>query len=109
MAVIRLDEYIVEKGLEQVAMIHIDAEGFEYPVLRGLERFFNDQRYRPPIICEINPRAYGALGITRQDISDYLDCYGYGVFSVLNPKRRVNLNAIEQGDVLLLPHHHQGV
>ena len=41
--VIRLDAYMQQRGIERVALIKIDAEGFELPILRGLQVFSNEQ------------------------------------------------------------------
>ena len=53
----RLDDYIRNNisSPEHIRLIKIDVEGFEFPVLKGLERFFVESSYRPLIVCEIKP------------------------------------------------------
>ena len=56
---LRLDDYVKEKEMEKVSFVKIDVEGFEFPVLRGMELILKE--YKPVILCEIIPRAYRLL------------------------------------------------
>ncbi|MFC1712616.1 FkbM family methyltransferase [Candidatus Poribacteria bacterium] len=83
-SVYRLDNYILKKGLESISLIKIDTEGFEFPVLRGLEGYFRASNHRPAILCEIIPSAYPALGYTLAQLSEYMKQYGYCAFSLFD-------------------------
>ncbi|MBN1384714.1 MAG: FkbM family methyltransferase [Elusimicrobia bacterium] len=79
----RLDDYIKEKALDNISLIKIDTEGFEFPVLKGLSRYFETTGSRPVIICEIAPIAYPLLGYTLGQLSEYMKKYGYHTFDMV--------------------------
>jgi FkbM family methyltransferase len=74
----RLDNYIRRYVNCRVSLIKVDTEGFEFPVLLGLEGFFRKGN-QPPIVCEVAPSAYapGKLDRSLADFSDYMWSYGY--------------------------------
>lgn len=78
----RLDTYIKEKNIKKIALLKIDTEGFEFPVLKGLRGYFENNDYRPVIICEIAPAAYPFLGYTLSQLSEYMEKFGYLAFDM---------------------------
>lgn len=97
----RLDEYIEREKIENIKLIKIDTEGFEYPVLLGMEDFFKKiisagRRSLPFIVCEICPPAYEMLGYKLEDIFKYMDQFGYAPYSILNHKKRINIEKIKK-------------
>lgn len=101
--VVRLDDYVAERQLRGISLIKIDAEGFELPILTGLERFFSTTRERPPIVCEIAPRAYSLLGKTLADLAVYMRGFGYSARDLIDGSTPVDLNAVRHvEDVLFL-------
>ncbi len=76
---ITLDTYLRQVALSRPALIKIDVEGFEFPVLRGL-RGFLDMGHRPAIIAEVFPPAYPLLGHTLADFDQFMRRYGYRAF-----------------------------
>ena len=106
--ILRLDDYIMERGadLGNLTLIKIDTEGFEFPVLRGLRRYFEKGCNLPAILCEINPRAYPLLAMRLAQLTAFMREMGYDAFSLLNLRQRVDLSKLEQTtDVLFLPEH----
>jgi FkbM family methyltransferase len=99
--VIRLDSYIEQHGIERVKMIKIDAEGFELPILKGLETFFKRSRCRPEVICEIAPRAYPLIGRTISELEEYMSEYGYVARDLLDGLTPVRLQAMRHVDDVL--------
>ena len=96
----RLDEYIEKEKIENIKVIKIDTEGFEYPVLLGLKGFFNkcclDGLFVPPlIICEICPTAYKLLGYKVEDLLKYMKQFDYFPFSILNPNKEMSIERIK--------------
>jgi FkbM family methyltransferase len=87
----RMDSYIEEKKLYEIALIKIDTEGYEFRILRGLSGYFEKTKYRPPIICEIAPSAYELLGCTLSQLAWQMDAWGYRAFSVPNTNVEVNI------------------
>lgn len=99
--VIRLDGYLEERGIERVTLIKIDAEGFELPILRGLQGFFRKCSQRPAILCEIAPRAYPLMGRKVSELADYMAEYGYRAHDLIDGTTPVNLEAIHHVDDVL--------
>lgn len=102
--VIRLDEYIKEKRI-MPKLIKIDVEGFEFAVLKGLENYFKETKYRPIIICEINPNAYSLLGHTLDDLYQFIKFYGYEDFYSWNSAIKIKnkFNPIGNNVVFRVP------
>lgn len=99
--VIRLDEYIDSCQIHEVSVIKIDAEGFELPILKGLERYFSSTARRPPIICEIAPRAYPLQGKQLSDLARYMSAFGYSARDLIDTNSRINLDAMKHVDDVL--------
>jgi FkbM family methyltransferase len=78
----RLDAYLTEHGITKVALLKVDAEGFELPVLRGASGFLETAKRRPAILCEVAPGAYPLLGARVGDLFDMLGRFGYSGFDV---------------------------
>jgi len=102
--VVRLDSYIEQHLSARPALIKIDVEGFELPVLRGLQGYFANSSHRPPIICEIAPRAYPLLGRSMPDLAEFMATNGYFARDLIDRKTPVDLTRIQQvEDVLFVP------
>jgi FkbM family methyltransferase len=106
--VLRLDSYIKEKALDKIALIKIDVEGFEFPVLKGLSGYFENTDTYPAIICEINPFACSILGYTLTQLAEYMQRYNYNAHSLVNFKIKMDVTKIrELADVIFLPSAHK--
>lgn len=102
--VIRLDAYLHKKSLSRLSLIKIDAEGFEFPILKGLARYFETCTQRPAIICEIAPRAYALNGQTLGELDAYMAQRGYVARDLIDAATPVDICTIENvEDVLFLP------
>ena len=102
-SVARLDSYLETHQLSKIALIKIDAEGFELPILRGLQGYFERSSHRPPIICEIAPRAYSLLGRSIRELERFMSDYGYVVRDPVDGLTPVDLQAIAHvEDVLFI-------
>jgi FkbM family methyltransferase len=101
-SVIRLDSYIESHRLSRVALVKIDAEGFELPILEGLRRYF-ESTSRPAIICEVAPRAYPLIGRKLSDLSELMSRFGYAARDIIDGETPVDLSALKHvTDVLFL-------
>lgn len=100
--VIRLDEYIKQHNIGKIDLIKVDVEGYEFPVLRGLEQYFKETPYRPPIICEVTPLAYPLLGSSLGELKAYMAQYDYEAYSLLSSKRLDITRLQKAEDVLFL-------
>lgn len=92
----RLDGYIKEKGLRGIRLIKIDVEGYEFPVLKGLEKFFLEGENLPFIICEICPPTAPLLGHTVQDLLSYMERFSYRPFDLFNFNMKLDRPLIER-------------
>ena len=99
----RLDNYIHDtiSSPQRIKLIKIDVEGFEFSVLRGLERFFAETAWRPLIVCEIKPWQVTKLGYTMQEFDQYLKRFGYRCYDMLDQDNPVELPALRDIEVLL--------
>ncbi len=89
----RLDKYIEENIAEpdQIKVIKIDVEGFEFPVLLGLEGFLEE--HRPKIVCEVKPWVLPQLGYSIQDFEDYMKRFGYAAYDMVSTDKKVDMAA----------------
>lgn len=106
---IRLDDYIKENKIDNISLIKIDVEGYEFFVLKGLEGYFQNTSYRPLIICEICPNIF--LGKdklrkefmffgkdTRKELLKFMKQYGYEAYNIMNPKIRVDITKFKEAE-----------
>lgn len=102
-SVIRLDAYFAERKIDRVNLIKIDAEGYELPILRGLQGYFETQTCRPAILCEIAPRAYPLMGRDISELRDFMGNWGYTARDLADGRTPVDITALEYvEDVLFL-------
>jgi FkbM family methyltransferase len=100
---VRLDYYMEARGIGRVALVKIDAEGFELPVLEGLRGYFERREDRPAIICEIAPCAYPLMGRKLSELAGLMAEYGYAARDLIDGATPVDIRAIEHvEDVLFL-------
>lgn len=97
----RLDDYIREKALKNIALIKIDTEGFEFPVLKGISRYFENCGILPAIICEIAPSAYPLLGYQLRQLSEYMKKFDYDAFELNKPSKRIDITKLESTNNVL--------
>ena len=72
----RLDAYLKSAGIGRVALVKLDAEGYELPVLEGLSGHF-DRGGRPIVLCEVAPEAYPLLGRAVPELFELMAARGY--------------------------------
>lgn len=99
--VLRLDSYVEAHSIDRIALIKVDVEGFELPVLRGLEGYFRGSRHRPPIICEIAPRAYPLLGFRISDLEGFMRSWGYCARDLIDGSTPVDIRTFKHVDDVL--------
>lgn len=104
----RLDKYIKETKINNIRIIKIDVEGFEFPVLLGLENYFPEclnTGFYPLIICEISSNVYPFSGYKLEDLFDYMKKFSYYPFEIINIRKRIDINKIRKkqlADVLFV-------
>ena len=99
----RLDDYIETHSLDNIALIKIDVEGYEFPALRGLSRILAQPDRRCPILCEIAPSAYPLLNTSLAELRDWMHGVGYQARSVADRRQSVDITQFSRTtDVLFL-------
>ena len=101
--VMRLDDYIFNNipSPERIRVIKIDVQGFEYPVLRGLEKFFARTRLRPLIACDMKPFELPSLGHTIGDLEQYMRNFGYAAYHVVRDNVPMDLGKVRDFQAVL--------
>ncbi len=90
----RLDDYIFKKKIQNISLIKIDVEGYELILLKGLSRFFeNNKDTLPPLLVEITPTAYPLLGFKLEDLDNLLKEFNYQAYST-NEKYKINIQKL---------------
>lgn len=93
----RLDDYIKENKIDNISLIKIDVEGYEFSVLKGLEGYFENTSYRPLIICEICPSPL-IENDNRENMLRFMKKYGYETYNIMNPKLRVDITKFKEAE-----------
>ncbi|HTO91101.1 MAG TPA: FkbM family methyltransferase [Candidatus Sulfotelmatobacter sp.] len=73
----RLDAYLEEHGIERLALLKVDVEGFELALLRGFSGWLERHSARPVILCEVAPGAYPPQGARVGELFELLARFGY--------------------------------
>ena len=99
----RLDDYIFRSipTPERIRIIKIDVEGFEFAVLRGLNRFLAGTPNRPLIVCEIKPWEVPNLGATLSEFEQFMNKYDYRTYLITNEDNPVRLSALTEMEVVV--------
>ena len=99
----RFDRYVEERGLKNIKLIKIDVEGFEFPVLKGMEGYFLECSKNgscPAIICEIAPAVYETAGHGPKDIFNYMKNFSYYPFEIINQRKKIIAGKKQLDDVI---------
>lgn len=101
----RLDAYVKKNDVRNIALIKIDTEGFEFPVLVGLSDYFATAGTPlPHIICEIAPAAYPLLGLNLEQLQKYMQNSGFKCVELNDNRRVVDLTKlVSTTNVLFIP------
>jgi len=75
---VTLDEYARSKGTDRIAMLKIDAEGWEPKVLEGAMTLLKTGTIRR-VMVESNETCLASTGHTSKDVVDILRSFGFGL------------------------------
>ncbi len=107
-SVTKLDNYLFDNNIEEIRAIKIDAEGYEFPILKGMRQYLSKSNQRPILIVEITPLAYSLLNVSLQELSDLLSGFGYIAFST-GFRRKIDITSIRTNtDVMFIQKHISG-
>lgn len=89
------DAFAQEHGIEEVAFVKTDTEGFDYAVLKGLVPFLERTGQRPPILSELLNREFHTRWAEQDAVVRHLFEIGY---------QEQDLSSMEWiADILFLP------
>ncbi len=71
-----LDDILESYGIENIKLLKIDIEGFEYFALKSAENSLKSKRIKN-IIVELHPKQLQNLGISTEDVLSYVQQTGY--------------------------------
>lgn len=92
----RLDDYIAAhvRSPEKIRVIKLDVQGFEFLVLRGLEKFLAGTTLRPVIACDMKPWEMRNIGYTLDDFETYMKRFGYRAFDIVRENTPIELSSL---------------
>ena len=91
----RLDDFILKENIEKISLIKIDVEGYEFPVLEGLTKFFEQRKEKlPPIVVEITPQAYKLMNSSLKELELFMKKYSYQAYTS-DGKNKINLENLK--------------
>lgn len=100
----RLDVFMAASGVDSVALIKIDVEGGEFPVLQGLSGYFSSAAPPPPIVCEVAPSAYPPLRSSLHELARFMAGWDYEPRSIQRPHHLVDLQSLTNTTDILFRH-----
>jgi len=78
---ITLDEYCLNKKINQIDVIKIDVEGAEMQLFKGAQGILTS--VRPLIICEVLDLVTGPWAYPAREIMTYINKFGYDWFDII--------------------------
>ena len=100
--VVKLDTYLRSNNIQNIRLIKIDSEGYEFPVIKGISEYLRNSKQFPIFIIEIAPTAYSLLNLSLKDFQELMRGLGY-VGYTLDGKRPIDVSRLRiTTDVLFL-------
>ncbi len=79
LSIMRIDDYIRNRGIGRVDFIKLDVDGYEYKVLQGGSNTLRDKK--PLIVMEFAFWTLERVGDKASDLLSYLEDFDYKFFS----------------------------
>lgn len=100
---VRLDDYVMDKGIERLDLIKCDVEGAEFLVFKGGAATID--QFRPVVYSEICEQHTRRLGYAAQEVFDFFFAKNYKSYVMDNAGGLVEVKGAIQGaeDYLFVP------
>jgi FkbM family methyltransferase len=101
-----LDDFCVDRKIDQIDILKIDVEGADYLVLKGAEEILKSDK-SPIIVCEFNRNISGGITYNKDEFSEFMKELSYKFF-MINEKNliEVDLTNTEANELICLKKHH---
>ncbi|MFK0729779.1 MAG: FkbM family methyltransferase [Gloeotrichia echinulata IR180] len=98
-----LDSYLSSNEIDRVRLVKIDVEGFEFPVIKGFQKYLREAKELPILLVEVAPIAYHKLDASIDEFTNFMSDLGYVAVS-LDLKHEIEVSALkETTDVVFMP------
>ena len=87
-SIVRLDNFMVDNNIQQVDLIKIDVEGFEFEVLKGAQETI--QKYHPKLFIELDDENLKLQNSSAKELVSWLKAYNY---QITNADTSVNVES----------------
>ena len=101
-----LNDFCVNRNIDQIEILKIDVEGADYLVLKGAEEILKSDK-SPIIVCEFNQKISGGITYNKDEFSEFMKELSYKFF-MINEKNliEVDLTNTEANELICLKKHH---
>ena len=106
--VVALDEFMGAKK-DQVSLVKIDVEGYEYPVLKGMKLILSASSSRPVVIIEIVQEAQERCGFSSHDIFSWFHQHDYVLYNEKSRQKVLSPLAADQLNYVAVPKEKQNI
>lgn len=98
-----LDSYLSQRNIHRLRLVKIDTEGYEFPVMKGFQKYLGEAEELPVLVIEVAPAAYPKLELSIAEFAGFMERLGYVAYD-MNLAHLVDVAKLERTtDVLFLP------
>ena len=97
---ITLDDFLAKEGVQQLKLLKIDTEGFEYFVLKGAENILPKTKW---VILEYAPNYMVKGGINPAEFKKFLASFNFSVYKISSHLENIKIEELpEEGETINL-------
>jgi len=101
-----LEDFCVDRKIDQIDILKIDVEGADYLVLKGAEEILKSDK-SPIIVCEFNRNFSEGMTYNKDEFSKFMKELSYKIFMINDKKLiEIDLTNTEANELICLKKHH---